>query len=335
MQKQTTFTDIENSFHKLKTRRQVFLEKMDEIIPWIDIVNLIRPHYPSGKRGRPPKNIETMLRMLLLQSWFGLADFAVEEAVYDSYAMQDFLNIDFAVEQVPDATTLLKFRHLLEKHDIGKEIFNFINKKLEESGLIMRGGTIVDATIIAAPSSTKNRTKSRDPEMHQTKKGQQYYFGMKIHAGVDAASGLVHTLTATAANVHDICETSKLIRKDDAVVYADSGYQGLQKREEIAGDEHLSQIDYRICARPSSLKTSKDYKGRNYEREIEHKKSSVRCKVEHPFLIVKKVFKYSKVAYRGLAKNLNRFYILFASANLLMCIRANRTKHFLEGAMRA
>lgn len=333
MQKHITFTDIENSYHKLKTRRQVFLGKMDEIIPWADMVNLIRPYYPSGKRGRPPKSIETMLRMLLLQSWFGLADFAVEEAIYDSYAMQDFLNIDFAFEQVPDATTLLKFRHLLEEHGIGKEIFNLINKKLEDAELMMRGGTIVDATIIAAPSSTKNATKSRDPEMHQTKKGQQYYFGMKIHAGVDAASGLVHTLTATAANVHDICETSKLIRKDDEVVYADSGYQGLQKREEIESDEHLSKIDYRICARPSSLKITKEYKGINYEREIEHRKSSVRCKVEHPFLIVKKLFTYSKTVYRGLAKNLNRFYILFASANLLMCVRADRTEDFINGAV--
>ena len=173
---------------------------MDEIIPWDHWVNLIREHYPSDKRGRPPRGIETMLRMYLLQNGFTLSDEGVEDAIYDSYAVRNFMRMDFLEEQVPDAATLLKFRHLLEEHNIGGQIFADVTDRLENAGLIMHGGTIVDATIIAAPSSTKNRTGKRDEEMHQTKKGNQWYFGMKIHSGVDAGSGYVHTITGTAAN---------------------------------------------------------------------------------------------------------------------------------------
>ena len=247
--------------------------------------------------------------------------------------MRSFLGINFMNEQVPDATTLLKFRHLLEEKKIGEAIFNDIKDRLEKAGLIMHGGTIVDATIISAPSSTKNRTGERDPEMHQTKKGNQWYHGMKVHAGVDAGSGYVHTITGTAANVHDSQETVNLIREDDTVVYADSGYLGVPKQEAVLEDEHLSSIEYRINKRPSSLKTTDVYTGINWEKEIEHRKSSVRCKIEHAFLIVKRDFGYRKTVYRGIAKNTNRFHVLFGCANLLMCIRAGRTETFKVGKL--
>lgn len=321
--KQQTLSDYEYGQRKRTTKREEFLRIMEEIIPWEEWVEIIRPHYPNGKRGRAPKGIELMLRMYLLQCWFNLSDEGVEEAIYDSYAMRRFMGINFLEEGVPDATTLLKFRHLLERHGLGKLFFDAINRVMVATGHIMKGGTIVDATIIDAPSSTKNAEKARDPEMHQTKKGNQWRFGMKCHAGVDAGSGLVHTITATSANVHDIVEAPKLIREDDGVLYGDSGYLGLEKREEVASDTHLSSIDYRINRRPSSLpKVSEN--AFDWERYMEYRKSSVRSKVEHVFLIVKRQFGYSKVRYRGIAKNLNRFHMLFACANLLMVARARR-----------
>ena len=320
---QQTFSDIEYSNRKRKTKRESFLESMDAIIPWGDWVNLIKPYYPSGKRGRPPRDIELMLRMYLMQNWFNLSDEGIEDAIYDSYAMRSFMHLDFFKEQVPDATTLLHFRHLIEKNNLGKAIFDDIKERLDRAGLIMHGGSVVDATLIAAPTSTKNNDKQRDPEMHQTKKGNEWYFGMKIHSGVDAGSGYVHTITGTSANVHDIVETAKLIRDDDEVVYGDAGYSGVAKRSEIQEDEHLSTIEYRTNIRPGKCKAS-DF----WTKSIENRKSSVRSKVEHPFLIVKNLFGYKKVAYRGIDKNLNRFHILFGSANLLMCARAGRTQEF-------
>ena len=224
---QQNFTDIEYSSRKKKTHREKTLELLNEIIPWDDWIALIQPYYPSGKHGRPVRGIETMLRMYILQILFNLSDRGVEDTIYDSHAMKAFMHLDFTREQVPDSTTLLKFRHLLEKHNIGEKLFNDIRERLDKNGMIMHGGTIVDATIIAAPSSTKNREKARDPEMHQTKKGNQWYHGMKIHAGVDAGSGFVHTITATSARANDITEAHKLIREDDEVVYGDSGYIGL------------------------------------------------------------------------------------------------------------
>ena len=326
--KQQTFSDIEYSNRRKKTKREGFLDAMDELIPWDYWIKLIRPYYPSGKRGRPPKNIEAMLRMYLMQNWFNLSDAGIEDAIYDSYAMRSFMHLDFLTEQVPDATTLLHFRHLIENNRIGEKIFADVKARLEKAGLMMHGGTIVDATIISAPSSTKNKEGKRDPEMHQTKKGNQWYHGMKVHSGVDAGSGYVHTITGTAANVHDIDETAKPIREDDEVVYGDSGYSGAEKREEIRNDSHLSKIEFRTNKRPTSIKVSNCYKGINWEKQIENRKSSTRCKVEHPFLIVKKQFGYAKVTYRGIAKNMNRFHILFASANLIMCIRAGRSRDF-------
>ena len=301
---------------------------MDGIIPWEYWASIIRPCYPSGKRGRPPKNIETMLRMYLMQNWFNLSDEGIEDAIYDSYAMRSFMRLDFLTEQVPDATTLLHFRHLIEENKIGEKIFDDVKSRLEKAGLMMHGGTIVDATIIAAPSSTKNRDGKRDPEMHQTKKGNQWYHGMKVHSGVDAGSGYVYSITGTATNVHDIEEAGKLLRKDDKVAYGDSGYSGIEKRNDIKNDEQFSKIEFRINRRPSSIKVPDSYKGINWDKEIESRKSSTRCKVEHPFLIVKRQFGYAKVAYRGIAKNMNRFHILFASANLVMCARAGRSQEF-------
>ena len=321
--KQETFTDMEYSFRRKKTRREEFLESMDEIIPWDEWVSVIEPYYPPGKRGRPPIGIEKMLRMYLLQIWFNLSDPATEDAIYDSYAMRKFTEIDFMTEAVPDETTLCKFRHLLEKNDLNKLFFDAINRVMVQTGHMMKGGTIVDATIINAPSSTKNAQKARDPEMHQTKKGNEWRFGMKCYIGVDAGSGPVHTMTVTAANEHDITETAKLLREDDRVVYGDSGYLGVQKRPEITSNEHFSKIDFRINRRPSSLPQVSD-NTIDWERYIKKRKSSVRCKVEHAFRIIKCQFGFRKVVYKGLRKNENRLYAMFACANLYSLAIAGR-----------
>jgi IS5 family transposase len=317
---QTSFTDIEYANRRRVSRREQFLETMNATIPWATWVGVIEPHYYSarpGKKGRKAKPIETMLRMYLLQVWFSLSDEGVEEAIYDSYAMRRFMGLDFAVEQVPDATTLLHFRHLLEGHKLGEKLLESQNQIFTEQGWIMRGGSIVDATIIAAPSSTKNATGTRDPEMHQTKKGNQWYFGMKAHIGADAGTGYVHSVTCTAANVHDLDEAVNLVRADDEVVYADAGYQGAHKRPEIGDDYHLSKVEWRVAARKGVLKTMTEH-----DRALESRKASVRAKVEHPFLVVKRDFGFTKTRYRGTAKNLNHLHVLFASANWLMRARA-------------
>lgn len=314
---QPSFTDIEYGNRRRVSRREQFLATMDATIPWTRWVGLIEPHYYTNTRGRKAKPVETMLRMYLLQVWFSLSDEGVEEAIYDSYAMRRFMRLDFAVEQVPDATTLLHFRHLLEKHQLGERLFEAQDQIFEQEGWIMRGGSIVDATIIAAPSSTKNASGERDPEMHQTKKGNQWYFGMKAHIGVDAGTGYVHSVSATAANVHDLDQAADLVRHDDEVVYGDAGYQGVEKRPEIAGDEHLSKVEWRVAARKGMLKTMAAH-----DRVMESRKASVRAKVEHPFLVVKRDFGFTKTRYRGIAKNLNQLHVLFASANWLMRARA-------------
>lgn len=234
--------------------KEVFLDMMEKIIPWNEWAAIIRPYYFEGKRGRPPRGIETMLRMYLLQIWYKLSDEGVEEGIYDSYAMRKFMKIDFTNEQVPDATTLLKFRRIIEKQGIGKKIFTFVKEELDARGLLMHGGTIIDATIIKAPSSTKNEKGERDTEMCQTKKGNEWYFGMKAHIGTDAGTGYIHRVTVTSANKHDITEAHNLIREDDRVVYGDSGYLGIEKREEIKNDGHKSQIDYRINQKPGKMR---------------------------------------------------------------------------------
>ena len=321
--RQPSFSDIEYSLRKRTTKREEFLRAMDEFIPWDEWVSYIEPYYPNGQRGRPPMGIEKMLRMYLLQCWFNLSAEGIEDAIYDSYALRSFMKVNFVDEQVPDATTLLKFRHLLEKHTIGKVFIHAIATTLEKCGYMMRGGSIVDATLIQAPSSTKNARKQRDPEMCQTKKGNQYYFGMKCHVGVDAGSGYVHSLESTAANVHDITMAAKLIRESDAVVYGDAGYLGLENREEITSSPHMSGIEYRVNRRVGSVQKVPDGIV-NWEKQIERNKSSVRSKVEHPFLILKRIFGFTKTVYRGLAKNTHRLHTLFACINLLMCARAGR-----------
>lgn len=322
--KQQTFSDIEYAGRKRKTKREEFLKTMEEIIPWEEWVGLVAQVYPSGKRGRPPRGIEVMLRMYLLQVWFNLSDEGVEDAIYDSYAFRKFVGIDFLREQAPDATTLLHFRHLLEKNNLAKAMFDAIKDLMDRTGHVMRGGSIVDATLISAPSSTKNAEHARDPEMHQAKKGNEWHFGMKVHIGVDAGTGLVMAVEATAANVNDVTVAHKLIREDDTVVYGDSGYQGIEKRDEIKNDAHLSSIDYRINRRPGKLRRRDDNGGQDWERFIENRKSSVRCKVEHPFRFVKVQCGFRKTVYRGIAKNLNRVFALFASSNLYMLARAGR-----------
>jgi IS5 family transposase len=330
MRNQQTFTDEEYSKRKRSSRRESFLTSMDRLVPWQALIALIEPYYPaSGRRGRQPIGIEAMLRMYFLQIWFNMADEALEESIYDSYAMRQFMKIDFYREDVPDATTLLKFRHLLERFNLQQTIFKTVNGMLEAEGKIMRGGTIVDATILEAPVSTKNSMKSRDPEMKQARKGNQWHFGMKAHIGVDAGSGMVHTVEVTSANVSDIEVTHKLIREDDDVVSGDAGYVGIEKRDEIKNDEHLSKVEYRINKRKGSDKKRDDqilkeamnhldYVAQpNWDKHIEYLKSKVRCKVEHMFSIVKRLFGYRRVAYRGLQKNWARLYMLFCSANLL------------------
>lgn len=317
---QASFTDIEYGNRRRVSRREVFLDQMDAVIPWAEWVAVIEPFYyqdRAGKRGRKAKPIETMLRMYLLQVWFSLSDEGVEDAIYDSYAMRRFMGLDFAVEQVPDATTLLGFRHLIEAHQVGERLMAAQTEMFDERGWMMRGGSIVDATIIAAPSSTKNATKSRDGEMCQTRKGNQWYFGMKAHVGVDAGTGYVHSVTATAANVHDLDEVTRLVRADDGVVYTDAGYQGVAKRPEVVADAHLSTIEWKVAARKGRLKTMHPV-----ARAIEARQASIRAKVEHPFLIIKRDFGFVKTRYRGIAKNLNHLNVLVASANWLMRARA-------------
>ena len=315
--KQQTFTDLEYAGRKRKTKREEFLEIMNEITPWEEMVALIEPYYYKNHLGRRPKGIETMLRMYLLANWFNLSDEAVEDAIYDSYAMRKFMGIDFVEGSVPDATTLCKFRKLMNENGLGEKYFAACKEFLEQHGRIMHGGTIVDATIIDAPSSTKNAEGKRDPEMHQTRKGNQWYFGMKSHIGVDAGSGLVHTVVNTAANVSDVTRTGELMRDDDEVVYGDSGYTGAEKRPEIAGDAKKSRVTFRVNRRKGTVKAK-------WDKAIETQKSRVRCKVEHPFLLVKRYFGFCKLVYKGLKKNGSRLFSLFASANILMCARAGR-----------
>ena len=263
-----------------------------------------------------------MLRMYLLQAWFNLSDEAVEDSIYDSYAFRTFMNLDYMTDQAPDETTLCKFRKILTDNNIAQQLFGAINNLLEKHGHIMRGGSIVDATIIEAPKSTKNSDNTRDPEMHSTRKGNQYHFGMKTHIGVDAGTSYIHTVTAIPANIHDVTEAYKLIRDDDEVVYGDSGYLGFNIRDEIFfnGDKFL--IDFRINERPNKHKRLPEGYAREFEKRIERRKSVVRSKVEYAFLIIKRTFGYRKTVYRGIVKNLHRLLMLYGSANILMCARS-------------
>lgn len=319
MEKQLSFSEMEYVGKKKLTRRDRFLQQMENLVPWKEWVALIEPHYPKGERGRPPIGSERMLRLYLLQVWYHLSDEGLEDAVYDSQALRQFSRINLSIESVPDATTLLKFRHLLEKHKLTEKMFGQLKQSLSERGVLMKEGTIVDATILEAPSSTKNEQNSRDPEMHQTKKGKDWHFGMKAHIGVDAGSGLVHTVKATAANVADITMTGELLHGKEEIVYADAGYTGIDRREDLIGE--FKNVDWLVAKRRGGIRKMQE----GLEKEMiiaeEFAKSSVRSRVEHPFHVIKNLFGYRKVCYRGLEKNLTRLFTLFASVNLLISSR--------------
>lgn len=299
--------------YRKKTRKEQFLEEMNTIIPWQALCKVIKPFYPRRKgAGRPPVGLERMLRIHFLQHWFNLSDPGVEESLYDSRAMRHFVGIDLGREPVPDETTVCNFRHLLEAHNLGDQLFALINEYLQENGLKVSTGTIVDATIINAPVSTKNKAGQRDPEMHQTKKGNQYYFGMKGHIGVDSQSKMIHSVAATAANVHDSQLLGDLLHGQETRVWGDSAYS---RQGDVLRDKAPKATDFT---------NRKGYRNRplNDEDRAKNKtKSKVRAKVEHPFLVLKKIFGFTKVRYRGLDKNANRLFVACGLVNLYMARR--------------
>lgn len=320
---QRSFASAEYALKKKQTRREKFLSEMERVVPWSRLIAVIEPLYPkSGRVGRQPIGVPKMLRMYCLQQWYGLADEALEDALYDSQALRDFVGVDLSRESVPDATTLLKFRRLLLENDLTKALFDEINEHLAEKGLLMRAGTIVDATIIAAPSSTKNQGNTRDPEMHQTKKGNAWHFGMKAHIGVDAESGLVHTVVGTAANVSDVTQAGALLHGDETMAFGDAGYRGVQKREEAKRPKwHVAmQPGKRRLLDPTS-------KWAQLLERAEQLKASVRAKVEHPFHVIKNLFRHKKVRYKGLAKNNAQLFSLFGLANLVIAKRPLLAAH--------
>ena len=308
-----TFADVSFERYRKATRRERFLDEMARVIPWTDLAGVIAPFYPKAEgAGRPPIGIERMLRLHFLQHWFNLSDPAVEEALYDSRAMRQFVGVDLGREPVPDETTICKFRHLLEAHHLGEQLFTLIRTYLAEQGLQISRGTIVDATIISAPSSTKNQTKERDPEMHQTKKGNQWYFGMKAHIGVDSRTKLIHSVAATAANVHDSQVLPELLHGQETRVWGDAAYSG--QRDVI--QQQAPQATCFIQAKAHRHRPLTEA-----ERVQNRTKSKVRAKVEHAFLVIKRIFGWTKVRYRGLAKNTNWLFISCGLANLYVVRR--------------
>ena len=300
-----------------RTRKRVFLDEMNLVVPWAELVALISPHAPvvGSKGGRPPFGVETLLRIHFMQQWFTLSDPAMEEALHDVAIYCEFAQLDPGVSRLPDESTILRFRHLLDVNDLALQIMATVNAMLTAKGLLLKAGTAVDATLIATPSSTKNATGKRDPEMHQTKKGNQWHFGMKAHIGVDADSGLVRTVVGTAANVNDVTQGHALLQGQEEVevVFADAGYQGAMKRQQATG------VQWQVAMRPGKRKALD--KGNPIEaltEKIEKLKASVRAKVEHPFRVIKRQFGYVKVRYRGLKKNTAQLHTLFALSNLWM-----------------
>jgi len=321
MPKQISFAQAEYDAKRKTTRRDRFLTEMEIVVPWSRLLEQLRPHYypEAGKGpGRPPIGLELMLRLYFLQQWFGLADEALEDAVYDSQAFRGFLGLDLGRAAVPDATTLLKFRHLLETAGLTKTIFETINQLLRERGLLMNKGTLVDATIIAAPSSTKNQDHARDAEMGHTRKGQQYYFGAKAHIGVDAASGLVHSVTTTAANVADITATGNLLHGEEEAVFADAGYTGAEKRAELKD----RQVKWYIAAKRGQVAALPAGEVKDLTQRIERIKARTRSRVEHVFHLIKDRFHHRKLRYQGLKKNGAQHEVLFALANLIIAKKA-------------
>ena len=311
--KQLSFSDAEYGSKRKQTRREVFLAEMERAVPWRQLEALIEPHYPKVGGGRPPYALSSMLRIHCLQQWYGLSDPAMEEALYEIASMRRFAGLSLTNGGVPDETTILNFRHLLERHDLARRIFEAVKGHLRAKGLMLRQGTIVDATIVSAASSTKNSTGERDPEMHQTRKGNQWYFGMKAHVGVDAESGLVHTLVGTAANVADVTRAHDLLHGEETVAFGDAGYTGVAKRP-----EREQAVDWHVAMKPGKRRVlGRTRLGRLYEK-IERLKAQVRARGEHAFRVVKRQFGYVKVRYRGLAKNTAQLHMLFALANVWM-----------------
>ncbi len=302
-----------------RTRKREFLDEMRRVVPWSRLIALIEPHYPKGKTGRPPFPIATMLQIHFMQQWFGLSDPAMEEALYDIPLYREFAGLDEGMTRLPDESTILRFRHLLETHGLAAQMLTLVNEILSEKGLMLKTGSAVDATLISAPSSTKNGSGTRDPEMHQTKKGNQWYFGMKAHVGVDAESGLVHTVIGTAANVHDINAAEALLHGQETDVYADAGYQGIEKRCKA------NAVRWHVAMRPGRRRQLdlNDRLDAIFD-QIERLKAGIRAKVEHPFRVLKQQFGYTKTRYRGLMKNTAQITTLFALGNLWMARKALR-----------
>ena len=320
MNKQMTLSGITDELAKARTRKKGFLEQMDRIIPWSEWIGIIKPYYYKGERGNKPYELETMLRIHVLQELYNLADMAVMNEVIDSRAFSEFCGVDSS-NQVPDGDTIGRFRALLVEHGLQKKLFTRVVALFEAKGLILKKGSIVDSSIIAAPSSTKNREKKRDPDAHQTKKGNTWHFGYKAHIGVDKDSGLTHHLEVTAANEHDVSVCHKLLTGEEETVHGDSGYLGAGKRKDAVVRNNLGRkIKYKINRRPSSIRKlsrSGQYKAKQTERG----KSSVRAKAEHVFGVVKGLFGYRKTRYRGLRKQTAKLYMMFALANLILADR--------------
>jgi len=313
---QLGFTDYEQTYAKKKTRRQRFLDEMEATVPWDAFLALISPvyHRPSAKGGRPPFPLEVMLRIHLLQQWFTLSDPLMEEMLIDTPCFRRFAGIDMVEDRIPDETTILNFRHLLEENRIAEQILETVNQSLREKGVILKEGTILDATIINAPSSTKNKKGERDPEMHSVAKGNQWFFGMRCHIGVDAASGLVHSVVSTAANVHELNTAADRVHGEERVIYGDSGHIGIEKREAFKDCE----AEMRIAMKPGQRRVLPDTPEGRLLDLMEAAKAHVRAKVEHPFRIIKCQFGFRKVFYRGIRKNNLKLTMLFALANLWM-----------------
>jgi IS5 family transposase len=292
---------------------------MEAVVPWTALIDLIEPHYPktSSKGGRPAYPLATMLRIHLMQQWYSLSDPAMEDALIEVPTMRRFAGIDLVSERIPDETTILAFRHLLEKNNLGEQIFSVVKAHLKERGMAMKQGTIIDATLIAAPSSIKNKSGERDPEMHQTKKGNQWYFGMKVHIGVDKDSGLIHSVETTAANVHDLTPAADLLHGEETVVYADAGYQGVEKRADMQG----KGIGFRVAMRPGKRRALPDTPEGRLDDLFETAKAHVRAKVEHPFRVIKQQFGFQKTRLRGMIKNRCKVNVLAALSNLFMARR--------------
>lgn len=308
-EEQMTFASTGFERFSRPTKRAAFLAQMDAIVPWKRLCALIEPHYPNGELGRPPIPLERMLRIYFLQQWFNLSDPAVEEALYDMVSMRAFAGIDLGEAPVPDETTVCKFRHLLERHSLGPAILREVNQHLVSRKIKVSTGTIVDATIIHAPSSTKNSSGKRDPEMHQVKKGNEWFFGMKAHIGVDSKTRIVHSFVATPANIHDSRVLGDLLHGGETRVWGDSAYRG--QREVILAKAPMAQDFTQRRAAHAGGFSDREYM-------IHHTKSRVRSRVEHVFHVLKRIFGFAKVRYRGLAKNAHRLEVNFALANLYL-----------------